>query len=112
MEGICLKQEDTDTPNNVVNLFIFYELDRWSRDLNNDFSIKVYLFGTVKLTKNAGPDKYKYSGYGIELDSGSEFSLSDGSIGKNVVIFGIGMSPSSHIDNKKKSPIQGLDDAT
>ena len=31
-KGTCLKQEDTTpfTPNNVVNLFIVYELDRWS----------------------------------------------------------------------------------
>ena len=30
----CLKQEDTTpiTPNNVVNLFIVYELDTWSQD--------------------------------------------------------------------------------
>ena len=32
----CLKQEDNAayTPNNVVNLYIVYELDRWSQDLN------------------------------------------------------------------------------
>ena len=33
------------------------------------------MFGTVKLTKNAYPDKYKYSGFGF-AESGS-FSLSD-----------------------------------
>ena len=31
---------------------------------------------------NADPDKYKYSGYGIGFDSHSEFSFSDGSVGK------------------------------
>ena len=36
----------------------------------------------VKLTKRTGPDKYVYSGYDIEFDSHSEFSLSDGSMGK------------------------------
>ena len=36
-KGRCLKQEKvTFTPNNVVNLFIAYELDRWSQDLNAD----------------------------------------------------------------------------
>ena len=30
----------TITPNNVVNLFIVYELDTWSRDLNTDFTLK------------------------------------------------------------------------
>ena len=54
------------------------------------------------LTKNADPDKYKYSGYSIGFDSRSKFSLDDGSIGKNVVIFGVDMSSSVRIDNKKK----------
>ena len=40
-KGSCLKQEDTApfTPNNVVNLFIVYELDSWSSDLDTDFSL-------------------------------------------------------------------------
>ena len=77
------------------------------------------MFGAVKLTKYADPDKYKYSGYGIGFDSHSEFSLLDGSIGKNVIIFGVDMSSSVHIDNKKKDililgkgPTQGLNDTT
>ena len=27
------------------------------------------MFGAVKVTKNADPDKCKYSGYGIEFDA-------------------------------------------
>ena len=63
---ICLKQENAVpfTPNNVVNLFIAHELNRWSQDLNTDFTLKLCLFAVAKLTKNADPDKYKYSGYG------------------------------------------------
>ena len=40
-EGSCLKQKNAApfTPNNVVNLYIFYELDRWSPDLITDFSL-------------------------------------------------------------------------
>ena len=30
-----------------------------------------------------------YSGYGIVLDSCPEFSLPDGSIGENIIIFGV-----------------------
>ena len=120
-KGSCLKQEDKApfTPNNVVNLFIFYELDIWSRDLNTDFTLKDCLFGAVKLTKNAGPDKYKCSSYSIGFDSRLEFLLSHGSMGKNVIIFGVDMSSSVHIDNKGKDililgegPTQGLDDTT
>ena len=81
-KGSCLKEEDKSrfTPNNVVNLFIVDELSRWSRDLNTDFTLKDCLFGALKLTKNADPDKYKYGGYGIGFDWCSEFLLSDGSM--------------------------------
>ena len=63
-------------------------------------------------------DKYKYSSYSMGFDSRSEFSLTVGSIRKNV-IFGADMSSSVHIDNKNKDililgeePTQGLDDTT
>ena len=42
-----------------------YELDVWSRDLNIVFTLKDYLFGAVKLAKNADPEKYSHSGCGI-----------------------------------------------
>ena len=32
----------------------------------------------------------------------SEFLLPDGSVGKNIIVFGVDMSSSMHIDNKKK----------
>ena len=64
-------------------------------------------------------DKYIYNGYGIGFDSRSEFSLHDGSIGKNIIIFGVDMSSSVHIDKKgkdililRKGPTQGLNDTT
>ena len=75
------------------------------------------MFGAIKLTKNADPDKYKYRGYIIGFYLRSEFSLPDGSMGKNVIIFRVDMSSSVDIDNKKKdililgrSPTQRLDD--
>ena len=73
----------------------------------------------VKLAKNTDPDKYVYTGYGTGFDSSSKVSLPDDSVGKNVIIFGVDMSSSVHIDNKKKDflilgkgPQQGLDDTT
>ena len=51
------------------------------------------------------------------FDSRSEFSLPDGSVGKNVIISGVDMSSSVHIDNEKKDililgkgPTHRLDD--
>ena len=65
-KGRRLEQDKvTFTPNNAVNLFIVYELDKWSQNLNADFTLKYFLFGAVKLTKNVDPDKYSHSGYGI-----------------------------------------------
>ena len=69
----------------------------------------------MRLTKDADPYKYEYSGYGIGSDARSQFSLPDGSLGKNVIIFGVYNSSSVHADNKKKNiivlgegPTQGL----
>ena len=59
------------------------------------------------------------TGCDIGFDSQSEFLFSDGSYGKNVIIFGADMSSSVHVDNKGKDililgegPTQGLDDTT
>ena len=83
---------------------------------NNDPPLKSCLFGAVTLTKNADIDKYVYSGYGIGFDRKSSFSFSRGGFSQNVIIFGVDMSFSAHIDNKKKDililgkgPTQGLE---
>ena len=68
-------------------MFFFYIIDTWSRDFNIDFTLNIYLFRSVKLTKNVDPDKYKCSGYNTGFDFHSEFSLTDGGVGKNVIIF-------------------------
>ena len=69
------------------------------------------MFGTVTLTKNADIDKYGYSGYGTGFDRRSSFSFPGGGIDQNVLIFGVDMSFSANIDNKKKDnliPGKGL----
>ena len=87
--------------------------------MDKDFTLVNWLFGSVKLTKNIDPDKYKYSDYSIGFDSCSEYLLSDGSYGKSVIIFGANMISSAHVCNKGEDilvlgqgPTQGLDDAT
>ena len=112
--GTCLKQEKaTFTPKYVVNFFIVHELDTWPRDLNTDITFKNCLFGSV-LLKNANPDKYKYSGYGIGFHYRSHVLLPDGS---KVIIFEADMNSSVQIDNKEidililgEGTTQGLDD--
>ena len=69
------------------------------------------------MAKNADPDKYIYSGYGIGLDSRSEVSLYH--YFQNIIICEVDMSSSVHIDNKDKDILtlgdgttQGLDNTT
>ena len=77
-------------PKKVINVYISYTLNPQLRNLNTDFTLRNCLFGSIKLTKNANLDKYKYSGYDIGSDSCSE------------LLFGADMSSSMHIDNKGK----------
>ena len=73
-KGSCLKQDKaTFTYRKVVNLFIVYYIDTWSRDLNTKVTLGDCLFGAVKLTKNDNPDKNGYSGYGIGFDGHAQF---------------------------------------
>ena len=69
---------------------------------NSDPTFKNCLFGAVTLNKNADIDKYGYSGYGIGFDRRSSFSFPSGGFGQNVLIFGVDVSSSTHIDYKKK----------
>ena len=96
----CLKQyKPSFTSRNVVNVFIVYKLDVWSRDLNAGFTLNDCLLETVKLTTNAEQNKYSYSGYSVGFASHSR-SLISNSRGKNVIIFGKDNRSSVHTDNK------------
>ena len=45
----CLKQDKASfTPNNLVNLYIAYELNTWSQDLNAEFSLKKLFVWSLK----------------------------------------------------------------
>ena len=84
-----------------VNVYIVYELGA-SGSSDNDSTLKNCLFGGVILIKNEDIEKYGYSGFGIGFDKRSSFSFPGGGFGQNVLIFGIDMSSSAHIDNEKK----------
>ena len=60
------------------------------------------LFGAVKVTKNADPHKYKYSGCDKGFYSLSQFSWTDWSKGKKLT-FGGNNSSSVHIDDRNKN---------
>ena len=65
-------------------MFIVYESDMLSRNLNTGFMPSDFtdftpvlhcVSGAIKLMKNADKDKYEYSGYGIGFDACSLFSV-------------------------------------
>ena len=100
------------THGKVVNIYIVYELSA-SSSHSDDPTLKNSLFGAVTLAKNA---VNVYSGYGTGFNKKSSSSFSSGGFGQNVIIFGVDMSFSAHVDNKKKDililgkgPTQGLE---
>ena len=99
----------------VVNIYIVYEISK-SINISDYLTLENCLFGAVTLTKNADIDKCKYSGYGIGFDRHGSFSFPGTWLGKNLIVFGVDMSSSTKIDNRKKdililgkSPTQGLE---
>ena len=86
----------------IVNIYIVYQLTGSKTDDNNP-TVKNTLVGPVILTKNANFDKYQYSGYGIGFDRRGSFLFQVGGFGRNLITFGVDMSSSVYIDNKKKT---------
>ena len=100
--GSCLKQDIvTFNHKKVVNIYIVYEI---SKSINiSDYPIlENCLFGPVSLTKNADIDRHRYSGYGIGFVRHGTFSFPSNGLGRNVITFGVDMSSSTKIDNRKK----------
>ena len=86
----------------VVNIYIVYKLYTIKSTGNTDFTIQNALFGAVKITEDpSDSDHNKYSGYGTVFDEGSGFSFGNIVNGKNVIIFGVDMSFSSHERNRQ-----------
>ena len=85
-----------------MNIYIVYEISK-SFNISEYPTLENCLFGAVSLTKNADIDRYKYSGYGIGFDRHGSFSFPGTGLGRNVIIFGVDMSSSTKIDNRKKA---------
>ena len=114
--GSCLKQDiATFNHKKVVNIYIVYEISK-SINISDYLTLENCLFGAVSLTKNAEIDRCGYSGYGIGFDRHGSFSFPGTGLGRNVIIFGVDMSSSTKIHNRKKftlilgkGPTQGLE---
>ena len=101
----------------VVNIYIVYQMSK-SINISDYPTLESCLFGAATLTKNAYIDRYKYSGYGIGFDRHGSFLFPCTGLGRNVITFGVDMSLSMKIDDRKKDililrkgPTQGLEHA-
>ena len=117
-----LAQNKAIHPNNnkVVNIYIVYELGLINNDGTDVYTTQNASFGAMKITKNAtNTSKNKYEEYGTCFDSGGKFSKGNITDGKNVIIFGVDMSFSTHATNKANNIyvlgdwlVQGINDTT
>ena len=102
INGSCLKQDSaTFDHGKVVNIYIVYEISK-NITISDYPTIENSLFGAAILTKNTDIDKYKYSRYGIGSDRRGGFSSPGKGLGRNVIMFGVEMSSSTKIDNRRK----------
>ena len=84
----------------IVNVYIVYGLEAWPRHPTNNFNFKNCLFGETNIVKNCDEEKYVYSEYVMTFDSAGSWSF-DNDFTRNVIIFGVDNSSSSHFDNRK-----------
>ena len=87
----------------IVNIYIVYEITD-NFNVSSYPTLENFLFGAVKLTKNADIDKFGYFGYGIGFNRHGSFSFGN-RVGKNVMMFGVDMSLLTKIDNRKKDTL-------
>ena len=74
-DGHCLIKSNISIPKRVINV-ISYTLLLKLKNLN---TLGNCLFGSLKLTKDPDPGKYKYTGYVVRFNSRSGFLFMDGS---------------------------------
>ena len=129
LSGNHFQQNQVIIPNNnnAINIYCVYKLDPIASSRDTSFTIQNALFGAMQITKNATDNsKNNHKGYGIGFDERSQFShavTEDGRAhttnGKNVLIFGVDMSFSTHAANRANHiyPMvdgltQGINDTT
>ena len=86
----------------IANACIVSDLDDWAKILPNNFTLKKSLFGATNIVKNCDKSKNVYSGYGIAFGGLGSWSFGN-NFARNVVIFGVNNSSSSHTGNHKNN---------
>ena len=124
--NVLTSNNDHVINNNVINIYIVYELDPIASIRDTTFIMQNALFGAMQITKNADTSKYHYKRYGICFDESEQFShtITEGdrthtTLARNIIIFGADMSLSKHANNKAnniyvmgKDYVQKINDTT
>ena len=84
----------------IVDVYIAYDLDAWPKSPTNNFKFKNCLFRATNIVKNSDKEKNVYCGYGKTFDSAGSWSF-DNDFARNVIIFGVDNSSSSHLTISK-----------
>ena len=87
---------------NTVNSYIVCELNTGPRNPTNNFTLKKFFFGAVKLTRNLDKIKFTYNVWGIAFNGKGLWGF-DNDTARNIIIFGVYYSLSPHIDNPKNN---------
>ena len=106
---LVIKQKKCVTK--IVNVFIAYELNPWSKCLLDNFTLKNCLFGVINIERNSNKSKLLYSGYRVAFDQKGCWSFGNGLL-RNVVIFRVDNNSSSHSDNRKNNFVIFCEDPT
>ena len=86
----------------IVNAYIVCDIDAWPKIPLRNFTMKNCFLGAASIVKNSDKEKYVYSGYGIAFDGKGEWSFGN-DYARNLIIFGVYNSSSSHADNLKNN---------
>ena len=91
MDGSCLKKETIIFYYNIIkDIYICYEIKLWPFNVDIKFKLLTYLFGAVRSSKTADPNRSFSSGYRIGYHAREVFSLSTGDgFRKNTIRFGV-----------------------
>ena len=81
---------------------MFYELNNWPRSTTNNFTLKNCSFDAVRLMGNADKNKFTCNGQEIEFDRKDIWNY-ENDFARNVLIFGVDNTSSSHTDNQKNN---------
>ena len=72
--NVLTSNNDHVIKNNVINIYIVYELYPIASIRDTTFTIQNALFAAMQITKNADTNKYDYKGYGICFDQSEQFT--------------------------------------